>query len=70
MRKNSDAKWEKQVDLRTYVFKKSRVKAFLYSCEIKGIDTHSVTRFLSLENLTRGQAERVPKFVSFISAKI
>jgi hypothetical protein len=71
---NPDRTWEKQINGRTYIFKKERVGKngiFLYNyaqySEDARFSSASSTGFHSDRNLTPEEVERLPQFANFIA---
>jgi hypothetical protein len=71
---NPNKAWEKQINGRTFSFKKTmqRKGLFLYNCQCSedhgSIATASSTGFYSEQDLPPAEVERLPQFADFISA--
>lgn len=63
--------WEKQINGRTFVFKKTLETpgVFLYNCRCSGQNGGSSTGFHSPRDLTREEVEASPQFASFLTGR-
>jgi hypothetical protein len=72
---NPNKTWERQIDGRTYVFKKTREKegVFLYGCEHRSesntLGTTSATSFFSDRDLMPDEIEQLPQFAAVLSGR-